>query len=70
MTRVFPEAYAEAVGFFGIMRTMSKSLPLYFDVHRSFFCYGGFWSEVFSSASNELYDAYRAENGYFGDLMN
>ncbi|GFZ90564.1 hypothetical protein GCM10008018_41100 [Paenibacillus marchantiophytorum] len=21
-------------------------------------------------ASNELYDAYRRENGYFGDLMN
>ncbi|GGI43898.1 hypothetical protein GCM10008018_04420 [Paenibacillus marchantiophytorum] len=36
-------------------------------VHRDFFTL-----EVVRSqgASNELYDAYRPENGYFGDLMN
>ncbi|GFZ80141.1 hypothetical protein GCM10008018_27160 [Paenibacillus marchantiophytorum] len=37
------------------------------DVHHKVLCSGGFWSQ---GAFNELYDAYRPENGYFGGLMN
>ncbi|UKS28377.1 hypothetical protein LOZ80_05420 [Paenibacillus sp. HWE-109] len=38
-----------------------------FGVPRRLLSCGGFRSQW---ASNELYDAYRRENGYFGELMN
>ncbi|GFZ85416.1 hypothetical protein GCM10008018_34400 [Paenibacillus marchantiophytorum] len=45
----------------------SEAYLLFIGVHRSLLCFGGLRSQ---RASNELYDAYRPENGYFGDLMN